>query len=160
MAGSRTWARSADEYLDFVLDAVKPLVDRSFRALPGAEATGMLGSSLGALVSLYGFFSRPGSLGFAGALSTAFFGGEEAFAFFEEAPFVEGRIWLDVGDREAPDRPDANAWYVAGFERMAALLERKGYGTDRLHAAVVPGGLHIESAWAERFQAMRFWLGG
>jgi predicted alpha/beta superfamily hydrolase len=120
----------------------------------------MLGSSLGALVSLYGFFSRAGSVGFAGALSTAFFGGEDAFAFFEEAPFVEGRIWLDIGDREAPDRPDANAWYVAAFERMAALLERKGYGLDRLHAAVVPGGLHIESAWAERFpDAMRFWLG-
>ncbi len=150
----------ADEYLDFVLDAVKPLVDRCFRTLPGPEATGMLGSSLGALVSLYGFFSRAGSVGFAGALSTAFFGGEDAFAFFEEAPFVEGRIWLDIGDREAPDRPDANAWYVAAFERMAALLERKGYGLDRLHAAVVPGGLHIESAWAERFpDAMRFWLG-
>jgi predicted alpha/beta superfamily hydrolase len=150
----------ADEYLDVVLGAVKPLVDRSFRTLPGRETTGMLGSSLGALVSLYAFFSRPGRVGFAGALSTAFFGGEEAFAFFEEAPFVEGRIWLDVGDREAPDRTDVNAWYVEGFERMAALLERKGYGPDRLSAAVVPGGLHIESAWAERFpDAMRFWLG-
>jgi predicted alpha/beta superfamily hydrolase len=150
----------ADEYLDLVLGAVKTLVDRSFRTLPAAETTGMLGSSLGALVSLYGFFSRPGSVGFAGALSTAFFGAEKAFAFFEEATFVEGRIWLDVGDREAPDEPDANAWYVEGFERMAAILERKGYGPDRLRAAVAPGGLHIEAAWAERFpNAVRFWLG-
>ena len=43
---------------------------------------------------------------------------------------------------------------------MAALLERKGYGTDSLHARLVGGGVHHESAWAERFpDAMRFWLG-
>jgi len=150
----------AVEYLDFVLGSVKPLVDRSFRTEPGPDATGMLGSSLGALVSLYAFFSWQGTLGFAGAMSTAFFGGDEAFAFFEQAPFVDGRIWLDTGDLEAPTDPDANGWYVEGFERMATLLERKGYGPDRLHAAVVPGGVHIESAWAARFpDAMRFWLG-
>ena len=93
-------------------------------------------------------------------MSTAFFGGDEAFAFFEQAPFVEGRIWLDTGYCEAPDRAQGNDWYVLGFERMTAMLERKGYGPDRLHAAVVPGGRHIESAWAARFpDAMRFWLG-
>src|SRR5262249_36019008 len=56
----------ADDSLDFVLGSIKPLVDRSFRTKPGPGTTGMLGSSLGALVSLYAFFSRPATLGFAG----------------------------------------------------------------------------------------------
>jgi predicted alpha/beta superfamily hydrolase len=148
----------AGEYLDFLLGSVKPLVDGSFPTLAGE--TGILGSSLGALLSLYAFFARPGTFRFAGALSVALWGGEEAFGFFRQAPFVDGRIWIDVGDREAPEDPDVNAWYVERFERMRGLLESKGYGGDRLRATLVPGGVHRESAWAERFpDAMRFWLG-
>jgi predicted alpha/beta superfamily hydrolase len=146
----------ADAYLDFLLGPAKQLVDGSF-ATDGR--TGVLGSSLGALVSLYAFFSRPGVFEFVGGLSVALWGGAPAFEFFEQAPLVDGRIWVDAGDREAPDDPGLNAWYVESFERLAGILERKGYG-DRLHAALVPGGVHHESAWAERFpDVMRFWLG-
>ena len=148
----------ADEYLDFVLGSVKPLVEGSFATQSGTS--GILGSSLGALVSLYAFFSRPGTFAFTGALSAAIWGGETAFEFFEQAPFVDGRIWLDAGDREVPDDPQANTWYVETLERMTALLERKGYGADSLRATLVGGGVHRESAWAERFpDAMRFLLG-
>ena len=146
----------ADEYLDFLLGPAQKLIDGSF-ATDGRK--GVLGSSLGALVSLYAYFSRPGAFEFAGALSIAVWGGETAFGFFEQAPRGNGRIWVDAGDREAADDPGLNAWYVEGFERLAGILERKGYG-DRLHAALVPGGVHHESAWAERFpDVMRFWLG-
>jgi predicted alpha/beta superfamily hydrolase len=148
----------ADEYLDFLLGSVKPLVDRSFATERGTS--GVLGSSLGALVSLYAFFSRPGTFAFVGALSAAIWGGEAALGFFEQAPFVDGRIWLDAGDGEAPQEPEVNAWYVETLERMTRLLERKGYGPDRLRSTLVAGGMHRESAWAERFpDAMRFWLG-
>ncbi len=150
----------ADEYLDFLLGCVRPLVDQSFRTLAEPAATGTLGSSLGALVSLYAFFSRPGAFGFSGVLSPAFFGGDAAFAFVDRAPLVDGRIWMDVGDREEPDDPCLSAWYVEGFRRMETVLGRKGYGPDRLRATVVRGARHHESAWAERFpHAMRFWLG-
>jgi predicted alpha/beta superfamily hydrolase len=146
----------ADQYLDFLLGPVRSLVDGSF-ATDGRA--GVLGSSLGALVSLYGFCSRPGAFEFAGALSIAVWGGERAFGFFEHAPRVDGRIWVDAGDREAPDDPQVNDWYVDSFRRLAVLLEQKGYGED-LHAELVPGGVHHESAWAERFpDVMRFWLG-
>jgi len=91
----------ADEYVDFLLGSVRPLVDRSFAT---GDRSGVLGSSLGALVSLYAFFARPGEFEFAGALSVAVWGGDAAFDFFERAPFVDGSIWVDAGDREAPDR--------------------------------------------------------
>ncbi len=144
------------EYVDFLVGPVRELVQRSFAA---DERAGVLGSSLGALVSLYGFFARPGAFEFAGALSIAVWGGESAFSFFERAAHVDGRIWIDAGDREAPDDPELNAWYVDGLRRLAGILEGKGYGGD-LHAEIVPGGVHHESAWAQRFpDAMRFWLG-
>jgi enterochelin esterase-like enzyme len=58
-----------DEYLDFVVRTVKPLVDADFRTLPEREHTGIVGSSMGGLISLYGFFREPGTFGFAGVMS-------------------------------------------------------------------------------------------
>src|SRR2546423_11474896 len=40
------------EYLDFLAETVKPLVDAQFHTAPAREATGLGGSSLGALISL------------------------------------------------------------------------------------------------------------
>src|SRR5688572_27738987 len=43
----------ADEYGRFLVEEVKPLIDREYRTLPDAANTGIGGASLGALVSLY-----------------------------------------------------------------------------------------------------------
>ena len=50
---------------------------------------------------------------------------------------------------------------LGGDEKGLEYAKRKGYEGDRLHATLVPGGIHRDSAWAERFpDVMRFWLGG
>ena len=48
-----------DDYLAFIVDTVKPLIDGNFRTLPNRRYTGIMGSSLGGLISLYAFFQRP-----------------------------------------------------------------------------------------------------
>src|SRR5262245_44761431 len=58
-----------DQYLSFVARTVKPLIDRDFRTLPERATTGILGSSMGGLISLYAFFACPEVFGFAGAMS-------------------------------------------------------------------------------------------
>lgn len=61
-----------DRYLDFIDGNVKPLVDDQFRTLTSREHTGIMGSSMGGLISLYAFFRHPKTFGFAGASSPAF----------------------------------------------------------------------------------------
>jgi predicted alpha/beta superfamily hydrolase len=61
-----------DQYLAFITQAVKPLIDTDYRTLPGREHTGIMGSSMGGLISLYAFFRHPEVFGFAGALSPSF----------------------------------------------------------------------------------------
>jgi hypothetical protein len=58
-----------ERYLDFLVETVKPLIDADFDTLPDPENTGIGGSSLGGLISLYGFFARPGTFGFAAVMS-------------------------------------------------------------------------------------------
>lgn len=137
----------ADGYLRFLLEGVKPLVDRRFRTLPDRERTGIGGSSLGGLLSLYGFFRHPGSFGCVAALSPSlWFANGAIFRFIEAARFVPGRIYLDAGTEES-------AGMVGELERMAALLRRKGYREgDTLRVVVDAGATHHESHWGRRFR--------
>jgi len=43
----------ADRYAKFLIEEVKPFIDRQYRTLSGSQHTGIGGSSLGGLVSLY-----------------------------------------------------------------------------------------------------------
>jgi predicted alpha/beta superfamily hydrolase len=145
-----------DAYLDFLTETVKALVDARYRTAPAAETTGIAGSSLGALISLYGFFRQPPRFGFVAALSPAlWFAGGAIFRFVEEAPYVRGRIHLDVGHREGPGT-------LANARRMRDLLVSKGYrlGVD-LSWVEDRRGMHNEAAWGRRFRAaLPFLLGG
>ena len=142
-------------YLDFVVHTLKPIVDRDFRTLPGRESTGIAGSSMGGLISLYAFFRHPGVFGFAGVMSPAlWFGGHSIFPYVKERPFVPGRIYLDVGTNEGSHA-------LHDVQRLKELLARKGYRTGRdLLYVVEMGGQHNERAWARRLRReLHFLLG-
>jgi predicted alpha/beta superfamily hydrolase len=144
-----------DAYVDFIVHTIKPIIDRDFRTRPERQATGIAGSSMGGLISLYAFFRSPDVFGFAGVMSPAFwFGGHRIYEYVRERPFAPGRIYLDVGTGEG--REELN-----DTRRMKALLEEKGYrdGHDLLFY-VEMGGRHNERAWARRLHhALRFLLG-
>jgi predicted alpha/beta superfamily hydrolase len=143
-----------DAYLDFIVETVKPMVDRDFRTRPERECTGIAGSSMGGLISLYGYFRRPEVFGFVGAMSPAlWFGGRGIFRYIKERPFSPGRIYLDIGTNEGGEA-------LTDARRMRRLLEDKGYrsGKDLLFY-VEMGGKHNERAWARRLKgSLRFLL--
>jgi predicted alpha/beta superfamily hydrolase len=143
----------ADLYTDFLVDTLKPQIDDEFRTLPEPEQTGIAGSSMGGLVSLYAFFRAPSVFGFAGVMSPAlWFGQREIYPFVEEAATVRGRILLDIGTREGGrSLPDVR--------RMRDLLVAKGFreGAD-LRYVEEEGARHTEAAWRRRFKKAVPWL--
>lgn len=142
-------AGRGDDYLAFIAETVKPLVDSAFRTLPDREHTGLLGSSMGGLISLYGFFHRPTVFGMVGSLSPAlWYAGSALYDYVHQAPTPPGRLYLDHGTREN------------SAARMARLLREKGYQDEvDLRYVKEPGGEHRESAWARRLpDALRFLL--
>jgi predicted alpha/beta superfamily hydrolase len=62
---------SADLYGRMIVEELKPHVDRHYRTLPGPSDTGVCGSSLGGLVSLYLGLTRPDVFGRIGVMSPA-----------------------------------------------------------------------------------------
>lgn len=156
-------------YVDFVAETVKSLIDRDFRTLPERAHTGIMGSSMGGLISLAAFFQRPEIFGLAGVMSPAFWFADEAiWDFVRKAPFSPGRIYMDVGTAEtAPPQgvykflPFLRRYYRTASQRMNRELIRKGYSPDQTLLYIEEkGGEHNEAAWERRLPgAFRFLLG-
>ena len=143
------WDRG-EHYLAFIVETVKPRVDAAFHTLPGRYDTGIIGSSLGGLISTYAYFRYPGTFGYAGALSPSLWANRFAIlSYVEHAPFVAGKVYVDHGTREGSAAP------------LRDVLLRKGYheGVD-LRYVREEGGMHRETAWARRLPgALRFLFG-
>lgn len=157
-----------EQYVAFIADTLKPVIDRDFRTLAEAQYTGVAGSSLGGLISLYAVFRRPEVFGLAGVFSPALRWGDGGiFPFVQQAPFAPARIYMDVGTAEGiglaggPSQRTFARRYLKQVRRMHQLLLAKGCreGHD-LRYVVEAEGIHHESAWARRLpEALRFLLG-
>jgi predicted alpha/beta superfamily hydrolase len=136
----------ADRYAKFLMEEVKPFVDREYRTLSGAEHTGIGGSSLGGLVSLYLGLKHSWLFGRIAALSPSVWWNQQVILRFARAIPVEPRprIWLDIGTREGPR-------IVGDVEKFRDVLLEKGWKLEQdLHYERVEGAEHNEAAWAQR----------
>ncbi|GAB4264001.1 MAG: hypothetical protein Kow0080_02790 [Candidatus Promineifilaceae bacterium] len=158
-----------DQYLQFVVNTLKPIIDESFRTLPEQAHTGIIGSSMGGLISLYAFFRYPQTFGFTGVMSPSLWFADDAILHYVEktAVYHPGKIYLDAGTRELGD-----SWqntllmksrrYYGRVRRLKRILVYKGYRP--IHELLHMEGKnhrHQEWAWALRLpNAIRFFLRG
>jgi predicted alpha/beta superfamily hydrolase len=141
-----------DAYIAFVAETVKPLIDRDFPTRPAPAATGLGGSSMGGLISLYGFFERPDTFNLCLAMSPSlWFASRAVLERVRTLDRPHGRIYLDIGIRE-------NRTAIADTRRLRDLLIDVGYrpGHD-LTFVLDRHGRHHEQDWGRRFAgALRF----
>ena len=135
-------------YVIYMAETVKPLIDARFRTLPQRETTGVVGSSMGGLISLFAFFARPDVFGVVGAMSPSLWIAERAiFGLLDPMPYQPGRIYLDVGRLEGQATLD-------DARRLRDLLEAKGYPPgEQLRYVEDRAGQHEEAAWSRRFRS-------
>jgi predicted alpha/beta superfamily hydrolase len=143
-----------DAYLAFIVDTLKPRIDRRFRTRREREFTGIMGSSMGGLISLYAFFRHPKVFGFVGAMSPSLWFSNYAFeAYLRGVDRWFGRVYLDIGTAEGRT-------HVAACRRVYRLLRtRCPFPRDQILMVVDQGAGHSEAAWGARFEtAIRFLL--
>jgi len=136
----------ADRYAKFLIEEVKPFIEREYRTLPGPENAGIGGSSLGGLVSLYLGLKLSHIFGKVAALSPSVWWNQRIMHGFAQAydAHLRPRIWLDIGTREGPR-------IVQDVEQFRDVLLQKGWQLEKdLHYERVEGAEHNEAAWAQR----------
>jgi predicted alpha/beta superfamily hydrolase len=144
---------NGDRYMRFLIYTLKPRIDAHYRTRKERASTVIAGSSMGGLISIYGFFRRPSPFGAAAVFSpSVWFGQREILSFVQQSRMTRGRIYLDVGTNEG-------AGTLRDTRTLNRLLRRKGYKGDSLWYLEAEGHEHREADWAWRLpQALEFLL--
>lgn len=140
----------AAKYLRALTEEIKPFIDKNYRTLPGANNTGIGGSSLGGLFTLYAGLQCPEVFGKLSAMSpSAWWDKRLIIKMYEEAePKPRLSIWLDIGTKEGLDT-------LEDIRRLRDTLQARGWidGND-LKYFEARDAAHEETAWAERVGPM------
>jgi predicted alpha/beta superfamily hydrolase len=141
---------NADAYGRFLVEELKPMIDRTFRTKTGPQDTGLAGSSLGGLVTMYLGLKYPTVFRRLGVVSPSVFWGDRDIvtrvkALKRKQPL---KIWVDIGTEESKGSQET----VDDARLLRDALVADGWvaGKD-LQYTEVPGAIHTETAWADRF---------
>lgn len=142
-----------DEYVDFIINTLKPHIDSTYRTLPGRTTTGTMGSSMGGLISMYAFSERQDVFSRAGIFSPAFwFGGSNPANHVAAHPRQgEARVYFLAGGQEP-------ASVAQNMQAVADSMTAAGFLNDEKFFAVVSDGQHSEWFWRREFPDAYKWL--
>jgi predicted alpha/beta superfamily hydrolase len=144
----------ADNYLRFIVETLKPYVDKNYRTKTKAKNTTIFGSSLGGLTSFYAILEYPKVFGKAGVFSPSFWFSNEIFEFAKRCPKSKAKIYFLCGDDESKDVD-----VVSDVDKMNAIMdENRCYCLNLTKKVVVQGGQHNEKLWREGFEKAYLWL--
>lgn len=163
----------SDGYLKFIVEELKPRIDRQFRVRRGRSDTAIMGSSMGGLISLYAISEYPRVFGAAGMVSThwplmippegetlsdtdyqAVAGAFERYLAPALPSPATHRLYFDHGSETL------DATYARYQRRIDRLVAARGYrhGVNWI-SRNFPGHAHNEVSWASRLEIpLRFLL--
>jgi predicted alpha/beta superfamily hydrolase len=142
----------ADTYLDFIVKKLKPEIDKRYRTKSNAKNTGIMGSSLGGLVSFYAALKYPEVFGKAGIFSPSFWFSKDIYTLAEKSDKIKTKMYFLCGDHESEEM-------VPDMEKMIKLVViKQDRNTDLIKETVVPGGEHNEKLWGRSFAKAFTWL--
>ena len=140
-------------YSDFLQREVMPLIEERYPILKGAENTGLGGSSLGGLITLYTQLAAPGVFGRLLIESPSLFVAN--WKILDECRRFQNwptRVYLGMGTRETGSA-EKDAKSVSDVRELEAILREAGLDERRVKVRIQEGATHTESAWAARFPA-------
>jgi enterochelin esterase-like enzyme len=139
------WAN--DRYLEFLCSELLPEIEQRYRTTPDRKARGVMGASLGGLISVHAALSRPNLFSLVAGQSSALMIEEQKLASM--VPSIRGagfRFYFDVGKYEPR--------FIPAHERFIRLLKKKRWPT--LYQEL-PGG-HNWTSWRAHLKDLLIFL--
>lgn len=147
----------SDEYMKFIVDKLKPLIDKKYRTKSDRKNTAVAGSSLGGTISFMLLWNYPDIFSAAACMSPAFHYKEYDCLKLAEKKVKNKNlnIYIDNGG------VGLDTLLQPGVDDMLALLKTKGYKEgENLEYFRDPVGEHSEQYWAKRvWRFLEFFFG-
>lgn len=135
-------------YARFLIEKLKPFIDATYRTLPEARNTAVMGSSMGGLISFLLAWNHPEVFGQAACLSPAFTPPHDSAVRLvekDDGPNKRIRLYLDNGGVAL------DSVLQTGCENMLRALQNKGFRIgENLYWFHDRQAEHSERAWARR----------
>ena len=147
-------------YPRFLMKEVMPFIQQTYRVKTGPENTGLGGSSLGALITLYTVMAKPGVFGRILLESPSLFVSErKVLRQSKSTKAWPQRVFVAIGTNET-ERERQRQAVIDDVLKLEKNLLAAGLGGDRLQVVVDPGATHNEGEWAKRLPAALEFLFG
>jgi predicted alpha/beta superfamily hydrolase len=155
----RDWQRGggdAAKYGRLITEELMPWVAKRYRIETDRASTGLAGSSLGGLVTLYLGLRHAQHFGKLAVMSPSVWWNHKSILGYlnERAPEIweRPRLWLDVGEQEGKRT-------VHDVDMLARRLKANRWVPgETLHVERAPEGRHDEDSWAARVRPMLRYL--
>lgn len=143
-----SYSEKGKAYMNFIVNKLKPLIDKKYRTKPGREYTATMGSSMGGLISFMLAWEYPDIFSAAGCLSPALKIRQLDYTSSVKnynGPKKQLRLYIDNGGKGVD--PELQPGVIETVE----ILKAKGYreGTD-MKVYFDENADHNERSWAER----------
>ncbi len=146
---------NSDYYLKFIVKELKPYIDKNYSVYTDAQHTGIMGSSMGGLISMYALCEYPKVFGKAACLSNHWVG----FRDFENNPIPES--FFRYMQKKLPNPKNHKIYFDYGTEtldesylkyeyRVDEVLQSKGFTIDTYKNLKFEGENHSEASWQKR----------
>lgn len=145
---------SGKQYIRFLTDTLKPFVDKTFRTKPDRESTGIGGSSMGGLVSIFSGLIYPEVFGKLMVFSPSLWVIPKIkLGFLDFFEPLETRLYLYAGG----DESDTMITHVTKLKKR--LLKRESLqGKMKIRMSINMEGKHNEVYWSDEFPKAIEWL--
>jgi predicted alpha/beta superfamily hydrolase len=141
-----------DDYVDFLVETLKPYVDQHYRTKTDARHTSIAGSSMGGLISMYAILRYPDVFGNAGVFSPASWVAPDLYKYAQQQGLSKNsRIYFICGDSESENM-------VADMHKMISLILSKGINEKNIPEVIIKGAKHNEKQWNGDFSGFYSWL--
>ncbi|HKK38406.1 MAG TPA: alpha/beta hydrolase-fold protein [Cryomorphaceae bacterium] len=141
-----------EAYADFIVNTLKPAIDLEYRTLPEREYTGIMGSSLGGLISFYAGLKYQDVFSKVGVFSPSFWFNDSIYDFAEEmGKQANMKFYFVAGGQESGS-------LESDVEEMIALMEAEEFQDEEINFQFVPNGQHSEWFWAQEYPDAFDWL--
>lgn len=142
------------KYIRFITDTLKPFVDKNFRTKPQREFTGIGGSSMGGLVSIFSGLMYPEVYGKLMIFSPSLWVLPKIkFAFLDLFEPTDTKVYLYAGGAESETMIKHVKKFKKKLLKYDAINEKM-----KIRLSINEEGKHNESYWSDEFPKAMEWL--